>query len=319
MTVEEAKEQVLQGKEISKQEAMNLAQAPLEKLQEAAQEIRKAQAGNGFDFCAILNGKSGRCSEDCKFCAQSAHYPTQVEIYGLLPEETMVQRALDMAVRGVGRYAIVTSGRTIDAEETSMLCRVAASICAQSRLSVCLSCGLLNERQLRQLKAAGVSRIHNNLETSRRFFPSVCTTHTYEEKIATIQAAQRVGLSVCSGGLFGMGETMEDRIDLALTLRALHIKHVPLNLLSPIAHTPYAHHQPLAPEEMERIVALYRFLLPDASLRLAGGRGQLPRQGERCFLGGANAVITGDLLTTAGATVESDRAMVKRLGFQVEG
>ena len=317
MTVEEAKKRVLQGGEMTKEEALALSKAPLAALQAAAREIRLARAGNTFDFCAILNGKSGRCSEDCKFCAQSAHYPTNVETYPLLPEETMVQSALGMAARGVGRYAIVTSGRTIDEEETKKLCRVAAQICAQSRLSVCLSCGLLQEGQLRQLKEAGVSRIHNNLESSRRFFPSICTTHTYEEKIATIQAAQRVGLSVCSGGLFGLGETMEDRIDLALTLRTLGIQHVPLNLLSPIPHTPYENRKPLSPEEMARTVALFRFLLPDGFLRLAGGRGLLPKQGESCFWGGANAVITGDLLTTAGATVESDRAMVKRLGFEV--
>lgn len=186
----------------------------------------------------------------------------------------------------------------------------------ETELSVCVSFGLLGERQYRRLKEAGVSRVHNNLETSRRYFPSICTTHTFEDKIRAIRAAQSAGLSVCSGGIMGLGEEAEDRIDMALTLRELGIKSVPVNLMNPIPGTPLADNRRLTKEELERIVAVFRFILPDASIRLAGGRGILEDKGRGCFRSGANAAISGDMLTTAGITVEQDMEMLKELGYR---
>ena len=180
---------------------------------------------------------------------------------------------------------------------------------------MCVSFGLLSEEQFSRVKKAGASRVHNNLETSRRNFPNVCTTHTFEDKVHAIKAAKAAGLSVCSGGIMGLGETEEDRIDMALTLRELGIKSVPINMLNPIPGTPYEGMVPLTVDDMRRIVAVYRFILPDAFIRLAGGRGLMKDKGEGCFRSGANAAISGDMLTTAGYTIETDMEMLHKLGF----
>jgi len=179
-----------------------------------------------------------------------------------------------------------------------------------------VSFGLLNEEQFRKLKNAGVTRVHNNLETSRRFFPNVCSTHSYDDKINAILAARKAGLFVCSGGIMGLGETPEDRIDMALALRGMAVKSVPVNILNPIPGTPLEHNTKLTNEEVRRIVAVYRFILPDASIRLAGGRGLLPDKGRSCFSSGANAAISGDMLTTAGITTETDKALLRELGYE---
>lgn len=315
--VEQYKQVVLQGKLLDKEAALELAQQPLEPLCAAADEIRKAFCGNQFDLCTIINGKSGRCSEDCKYCAQSAWYHTTAESYPLLSTEELLAQAVYNDNKGVPRYSIVTSGRALQQEEVDQVCQSVAVIKAETGVSVCASFGLLQEMQFQQLKAAGVSRIHNNLESSRRYFAQVCTTHSYEDKIQAIQAAQRAGLTVCSGGIMGLGETMEDRVALALTLRELGIKSVPLNMLNPIPGTPYAQNKPLTIEDMCRIVAVFRFLLPDAFLRLAGGRGLLPDAGRQCFCSGANAAITGDMLTTSGYTIEQDMQMLRDLHYEV--
>ncbi|MDO5311347.1 MAG: biotin synthase BioB, partial [Clostridia bacterium] len=183
-------------------------------------------------------------------------------------------------------------------------------------ISVCISFGLLDKDQYRRLKEAGVTRVHNNLETSRRNFPNICTTHTFDDKLRAIRAAQAAGLSVCSGGIMGLGETVEDRIDMALTLRELGIKSVPVNMLNPIPGTPFESNEKLTEEDMRRIVAVYRFILPSASIRLAGGRGLLPDKGKGCFTSGANAAISGDMLTTAGITTKTDMELLSELGYE---
>ena len=180
----------------------------------------------------------------------------------------------------------------------------------------CVSFGLLSESQFRKVKEAGASRVHNNLETSQRNFPNICTTHTFEDKTAAIKAARAAGLSVCSGGIMGLGETKEDRIDMAVSLRELGVKSVPVNMLNPIPGTPYEKNERLTEDDMRRIAAVYRFILPDASIRLAGGRGLMKDKGEGCFQSGANAVISGDMLTTSGYTIESDMEMISRLGYK---
>ena len=216
------------------------------------------------------------------------------------------------------RYSIVTSGRRLSDAEVEQVCGSIRKIREETSIEVCVSLGLLDETQFHRIREAGASRVHCNLETSARYFPSVCTTHTYAEKIETLQAAKRAGLSVCSGGILGLGETMEDRIDMVLTARELGVRSVPVNLLNPIMGTPYEKNTPLTNEEACRCVALFRFLLPDASIRLAGGRGLLGDKGEACFRSGANAAISGDMLTTAGITVATDRRMLHNLGFEVK-
>ena len=316
---EEMKDKILLGEWIGREEALRLAEEPLEELRQAADEIRRKVCGSGFDLCTIVNAKCGRCSEDCRYCAQSAHYRTACEeSYPLLSTQELLEDARRNAQQGVLRYSIVTSGRRLSEEEVEQACESIRRIRAEVPIEVCVSFGLLDEVQFRKIKAAGASRVHCNLESSARYFPSVCTTHTYEEKIRTLQAAKRAGLSICSGGILGLGETMEDRIDMVLTARELGVKSIPVNLLNPIPGTPYANRVPLDNEEACRCVALFRFLIPDASIRLAGGRGLLGDKGEACFLSGANAAISGDMLTTAGITVETDMELLRSSGFEVK-
>lgn len=316
--VDEMKDKVLRGEQIDRQEALQLWASPLSRLREAADEIRRRMCGDGFDLCTIVNGKCGRCSEDCKYCAQSAHYQAKcTEAYGLLPTEKLLEGARRARAGGALRYSIVTSGRRLSDHEVEQVCESIRAIRQDTGIQVCVSFGLLEEGQFRKIKEAGASRVHCNLESSAGFFPKICTTHTYQDKIDTLKAARRAGLSVCSGGILGMGETMEDRIDMVLTARELGVKSVPVNLLNPIPGTPLEHREPLTNEEARRCVAVFRFLIPDASIRLAGGRGLLGDKGELCFKSGANAAISGDMLTTAGITVETDRKLVKNLGFEV--
>lgn len=314
--LDELKEKVMAGGEITREEALSLMEAPLEELCLAADEIRTHFCGNGFDICTIINGKSGRCSENCKFCAQSAYYHTEAESYPLLDEEEIVRQAKYNADRGVLRYSIVTSGRALKDSEVDQMCAAIRAVKREADIEVCVSFGLLDTEQYCKVRQAGASRVHNNLETSRRNFPNVCTTHTFDDKVAAIKAARAAGLSVCSGGIMGLGETKEDRVDMAFSLRKFGVKSVPLNMLNPIPGTPYEKNERLTPEDMRRIAAVYRFILPDAAIRLAGGRGLMADKGEGCFRSGANAVISGDMLTTSGYTIESDMELIERLGYK---
>lgn len=316
--VEELKQKVLAGGKVTREEALELVSVPLEALSQAADELREHFCGDRFDLCTIVNGKCGKCSEDCKYCAQSAHYHTSLEeSYPLLSTEELVKGAAENKRQGVLRYSIVTSGRKLSDQEVDQACESIRAIREQVGIEVCVSFGLLGEEAFRKLKEAGASRVHCNLESSRRYFPQVCTTHTYDEKIETLKAAQRAELSVCSGGILGLGETMEDRIDMVLTARELGVKSVPVNLLNPIPGTPYEHNPILTEDELRRVVAIFRFLIPDGNIRLAGGRGLLEDKGGCCFRSGANAAISGDMLTTAGITVQRDQEMLKGLGYTV--
>lgn len=306
------------GELLTKEEILPLAEAPLEPLCQAADEIRKHFCKDAFDLCTIVNGKCGKCSEDCKYCAQSAHYTTACgESYPLLSTEKIVEQAKHNASQGVLRYSIVTSGRRLSEEEVEQVCESIRAVRREAQIEVCVSFGLLAEADFRKIKEAGASRVHCNLESSERFFPQVCTTHTYADKIKTLQAAKKAGLEVCSGGIMGLGETMEDRIDMVFTARDLGVKSIPVNVLNPIPGTPYENNRILTNEETRRIVAIFRFIIPDASIRLAGGRGLLGDKGEACFTSGANAAISGDMLTTAGITVETDLALLQKLGYTV--
>lgn len=317
MDVNELTTEVLNGKSITREEALFLYKQPLSELCESADKIRRHFCANRFDICTIVNAKSGSCSENCQFCAQSAHNHTGAATYPLLSKEEIVAQAKWNHEQGVLRYSLVTSGKRLSDREVDDMCEAVRDIKEKVGISVCVSFGLLKEAQFRKLKDAGVTRVHNNLETSRRNFPNICTTHTFDEKVQAIRAAQAAGLSVCSGGIMGLGETVEDRIDMALSLRELGICSVPVNLLNPIPGTPLENNQKLTEEEMRRIVAVYRFILPKASIRLAGGRGLLPDKGKSCFTSGANAAISGDMLTTAGITTKTDMALLKELGYEV--
>lgn len=312
------KRKILEGYQVTKEDIEKVENAPLKELCETADEIRRHFCKNKFDICTIINGKSGRCSEDCKFCAQSACYKTKVNTYVLLPVDEIVKQAHYNSEKGVLRYSVVTSGKKLNDREVEQICEAVRRIKNEVGIEVCISGGLLSEAHFRKLKEAGVTRVHNNLETSERYFKEVCTTHKYEEKLEAIQAAKRVGMEVCSGGIIGMGETWEDRIDMAFRLRELGVNSVPINVLNPIPGTPFENNRRLSMEEICRCVALYRLILPDGVLRLAGGRGLMEEKGRAAFCSGANAAISGDMLTTQGITIDADLEMLKELNYKVE-
>lgn len=312
------KEKIYEGYQINREDAILLLEAPLQELLEQADEIRQHFCGNQFDLCTIVNAKCGKCSEDCKYCAQSAHYHTScVDTYPLKNTEELVADARKNKEQGVLRYSIVTSGRRLSPAEVDQVCESIRSIREQVGIEVCVSFGLLGYEDFIKIKEAGASRVHCNLESSERFFKEVCTTHTYEEKIETLKAAKEAGLSICSGGIMGLGETAVDRIDMVLTARSLGVKSVPVNVLNPIKGTPYESNQVLTNDELCRMAAVFRFLIPDGNIRLAGGRGLIGDKGQKCFKSGANAAISGDMLTTAGITVETDLKLLEELGYEV--
>lgn len=282
-----------------------------------ADKIRSALCGNSVNLCTIINGKSGRCSENCKFCAQSAHHCTGIDEYPFLDENEIAEDCKRNQAQGVHRYSIVTAGRTLSAEDFEKAVSAYKKLHAECGIELCGSHGLLTAEQLRRLKAAGVTNYHANIETSRRNFPNICTTHTYDDKIRCIKDAQRAGLNVCSGGIIGMGETWEDRLDMALSLAELNIKSIPINALTPIKGTPLENTRQITSDEILRTVAMFRFVNPDAYIRLAAGRAIMENSGKQAFLSGANAAITGDMLTTSGNCIRGDVLMLSRMGFEL--
>ncbi|MGN0182948.1 MAG: biotin synthase BioB [Candidatus Ornithomonoglobus sp.] len=314
--INKLKNKIISGTDITKAEAMSLIDAPLDKLCTAADEIREYFCGNSFDLCSIINAKSGKCPENCRYCAQSAHYDTGCEVSPLVSIDEAAATARLNEASGILRFSLVTSGKKLTDDEVDKCCDIIRKIKKETDISICGSFGLLDEEQYRRLKAAGLTRVHNNLEASKNFFPKVCTTHTHEDKLAAIHAAEAAGLKICSGGIMGLGETMEDRIDMALELRELGVLSIPVNMLNPIKGTPMESNEILTDDEMRRICAIYRFINPRASIRLAGGRGLMSDMGEGCFRSGANAAITMNMLTTSGITVKDDLRMLDKLGYK---
>lgn len=316
--VNELMNKIFAGEQIGRSDALLLASAPLDELSLAADQIRSRFCQNTFDLCTIINGKCGSCSEDCTYCAQSVHYETSCQnSYPLLDTAEIVKEAKSHWGQGVLRYSIVTSGKRLSPKEIEQVSVAIRQIKEETGLKVCISFGLLEESDFHKLKVAGVSRVHCNLESSQRFFPQICSTHTWQEKVETLKAAKRADLEVCSGGIMGLGETMEDRIDMVLAIRQLGVKSIPVNVLNPIPGTPCENNVILSEDQLRHIVAIFRFLIPDGFIRLAGGRGLLTDLGEACFRGGANATISGDMLTTAGYSVKTDMALLNDLGYEV--
>ena len=310
---------VLDGRTLTLDEAVWLAEeCDAEALFRAAHALTRARSPRQFNLCTIVNAKSGRCGEDCRWCAQASRYQTGVKVFPIIDRARSRAGAERAAELGISRFSYVTSGRKLSARELREIHALAASDREVPGIELCASLGLLTEKELRGLKAAGIVRYHCNLETGPAFFPKVCSTHSQAEKVAVLRAARRAGLDICSGGLFGMGETMRDRAELALLLRSLDVPSIPLNFLVPIPGTPLEHQPPLGDEEVLRIVALFRFANPSAYLRFAGGRMRLSEGTvRRALLIGVNSAITGDLLTTCGSAVEEDRRLAAEAGYIV--
>lgn len=310
--------EIIAGRRLTRDDDLSFfAAADLSELCAAADEIRKSLCGDRVDLCSIINGRSGRCSENCKFCAQSSHNCTGVEEYSFLDVETILEDCRKHEHKGVHRYSIVTAGRNLSGGDLEKACRAYKEMKKACGIELCASHGLLSEAAFSALRECGVSNYHENLETSKRNFPNICTTHTYEDKIDSIRLAQKLGFNVCSGGIIGMGETFEDRLDMALSLSELGIQSIPLNALMPIPGTPYENLEQLSQDDILRTIAMFRFINPEAWIRLAAGKSLMEDSGRVAFLYGANATITGDLLTTSGNNIDQDKAMLRGMGFNL--
>ena len=300
------------------EDARRLLALPEADLFAQANALRESAFGNHVDLCAIINAKSGNCGMDCIFCSQSRHNSTGVATFDLLPDEELRKRILTLAATPVHHIGIVTSGGALGEAELERLGDLVAALPDPVRPRVCASLGRLRPGQLEALRSRGLVRYHHNLESSRGFYSHVCTTQTWEQRRDTVLAAARAGLGNCTGGLFGLGESWDDRIDFAFQLRELGVRNVPINFLHAHPHTPLATQPPLPASEALKIIALFRHILPRATLRVCGGRPEIlgARQGEM-FAAGANALMTGDYLTTRGSALEADLAMLAASHMQL--
>ncbi len=312
-------EDILSGIDLDFDQARELAtNTQPQKLFEAADRLRRHLHGDRFDLCSIINVKSGKCSEDCRFCAQSSHYDVNIDSYDIIGIDEAVAQAEDSDSHDVRRLSLVAAGRQAGKNDLAAYGRIYARLGERTRLRFCASMGMLTAEKAEMLKSFGVERYHCNLETCRSFFPRVCTTHTWEEKVETIRIARQAGLEVCSGGIIGMGESLRQRLELAFELRQLNILSIPINILTPIANTPFADVPPLSLSEVLVCLAMYRLINPRAVVRLAGGRNLLQDDQYRCFAAGANGAIVGNYLTTAGNSLAEDLENIQQLGFSLK-
>jgi len=281
--------------------------------------LRNCFKGVQIELCAIVNAKSGRCTEDCIFCAQSARYPTEVRSYPLLEAAAVIDRAREAERSGAVRFGIVTSGRGIGSGgELANLCASIEGICSGTRLKPCASLGVAGNDQMRRLREAGLQRYHHNLETAESLFPLVCSSHSYQDRRDTIHAAKQAGMEVCAGGIFGLGESPRQRVELAFALRELDVDSVPLNFLNPVRGTPAEQYPLIAPLEILSIIALFRFVLPGKDIRVCGGREiSLRTLQPLMYLAGANATMTGNYLTTGGRNPDIDIKEIEDLALEV--
>ena len=319
--VEEIGDKALKGEPIQPEDAMKLAGLGDEYLFDIlflADKIRNRYRGKKVNLCSIVNAKSGKCPEDCSFCAQSAHFKTDIQEFPFLEEEKILQRANDSKKLGAHEFSIVTSGKGVKGDEFKRVTEAIAGIKANNSIIRCASLGTLDTDTAKSLKEAGLQNYHHNLETSRSFFPNICSTHSYDENIETIKAAKKAGLFVFSGGIFGMGESWEQRIEMAFTLKELDVDSVPINFLNPIKGTELGNMPLMKPFEALMTIALFRFVLPKKEIVVCGGRevtlGDLQ---PFIFMAGASGILIGNYLTTKGRSPEQDLKMIEDLGLEI--
>lgn len=312
------KERILNGYLVTSEEALELLKVEdKEQLYQMADDIRRHFLKNDFEMCSIINARSGKCSEDCKWCSQSAHHDTNVEVYPLIASPVAVAQARDNAKYGVAKFSLVTSGRTLSQTDVDKSCQIYNDIRKEVDIHLCASMGLLSKQQLQQLADAGVEHYHCNLETAPSHFKNLCTTHTIEEKMQTIQWAKEAGLGICSGGIIGMGESEEQRIEFAFTLREIGAESIPVNLLNPIEGTPMHGTAKLSDEEILTTFAMFRIINPTAKIRFAAGRADISHMMEKALKCGMSAALVGDLLTTLGSSVSEDVKMLTDQGYDI--
>ncbi|MBE6493719.1 MAG: biotin synthase BioB [Methanosphaera stadtmanae] len=318
MNITSLKNKIINGHDITREEALSLINVPLKELCQSADEIRQHFCGNTFDACTIINVKSGECSENCVFCAQSVYYDTKIQKYSLMNKNKLIKETLNLYNHGFKRISYVSSGRKISSEEFNEILETIIELKKIKKdINICVSLGFLSSNEINKLKDVGVSRIHCNLECSKKYFPHVCSTHSYTDKLETIKKINENNILTCSGGIFGLGESFEDRIELALTLRDLNIQSIPINVLNPIPGTPVGDNIVLDNDEVCRIIAIFRFINPSSFIRMAGGRSLLVDHGKNAFMSGSNSAILGNMLTTLGVSFNEDLDMIRKLGFHI--
>jgi len=309
-------DKILAGGQLDEAEVYGLLDADPHELREAAARVTRSLAPREFDSCSIINARSGACPEDCKWCAQSGHYHTGCAAHGVVGREECLRQARLNKDGSVRRFSLVTSGRAARGAELEELASICADIRDHVGIYTCASMGLLDRPALQRLWDAGVRRYHCNLETAPSYFATLCTTHTIEDKLATIAVAREIGFDICSGGIIGMGESRRQRAEFALTLRRARPVSIPINILSPIPGTPLQDTPPIADGEIIEAVAIMRLTHPHTAIRFAGGRARLSRATQLELMRvGVNGGIVGDLLTTLGSTLEQDKAMVRDAGY----
>ena len=320
--VDSIADRICAGGTVTEDEALQLTEVggtDLLSLFAAASRIKECFLGENIFLCSIINAKSGRCPENCSFCAQSAHHWTDAPVYALVDEDRMVACAHEAQKNGSSCYGIITSGTSVNkGEELDRICRAVGRIKAETSITPSCSLGIIDFETASALRDAGVETYHHNLETARSFFPNVCTTHDYEQDVETVRVAKRAGLKVCCGGIFGLGETVAQRVEMALTLRELDVDSVPLNFLNPIEGTRLAGAENITPMECLHTIALYRFILPQKKISVCGGREKNLRDLQSwMFMAGASGTMIGNYLTTVGRPPEQDWQMLKDLRLSV--
>lgn len=315
--------QSLQNEPISRNDALYLTQIDGDEIYDLfywANQIRLRYFGHSIKACSIVSAKQGRCTEDCSFCSQSARYHTGIEEFPLIDSNNILDAAKYAEQTDSDSIGIVTSGYGISSSrDLRSICTSIEKIAKNTHVHPHGSFGILTRETAESLVKSGLKRLNHNLETSERFFPSVCSTHTFMDRINTIRCAREVGLEICSGAIFGIGEGIDDRIDLAFTLKMLDVDVVPLNFLHPISGTPLENHIPLTPMEALKIISVFRFVLPDKEIKIAGGRERNLRDLQSwMFYAGANSTMIGNYLTTTGRKVEDDFQMIKDLGLELK-
>lgn len=316
-------DRILDGGRLTESEGRRILQArgaALGWVMAGAQQLRERFRGDRIGLCMIINAKSGHCSEDCRFCAQSAHYRTGAPVFPLKTAEQIIAEAQQADRDGARCFGIVTSGARIQpGDELDAILKAVKTIRSTTGIAPSASLGLLDETTARALVDAGCVTYHHNLETARSFFPQVCTTHDYDQDLETVRVAKKAGMNVCCGGLFGLGETSDQRLELGLTLRDLDIDSVPINFLNPVAGTPLAEAPPLDPMEALKVICLYRYLMPDRHITVCGGRGSTLGDFQSwIFQAGASGMMVGNYLTTMGRQLSDDLQMVTDAGLSYE-
>ena len=314
-------EDIINGKEISYEDALEIEGVTQEEflvLLYAANSVRKHFRGNYVSLCSIINAKSGNCTEDCKFCAQSVHYHTGVKTYDLIDEEEIYKAAKEARKIHSLRLGIVTSGESIcKKDELNKIKKMLKGLKKNSDIERCASLGCLTKEDFIDLKNAGLERFHHNLETARSFFPKVCTTHSYDKRVQTVLDAKAAGLKVCSGGIFGLGESFSQRVEFAFELKKLNVDSLPLNFLCPISGTPFENYEKLKPIEVLKIIAMFRLVLPNKEIKACAGRQFLGSFEPFIFFAGADGMMIGNFLTIGGKDPLEDLKMIEDLGLEI--